>query len=169
MTATVGHGVRLLVEMVNRLPLRLRRVLALTGIFLAVLLTVYGVLMPAHRFADDAALEFRNRESLLAWMQANENRARALNQPQQVQEHVTRESLLSTLTAAALQQEIVIKRFEPGNGNELRVWLENVPFNNLLLWLDILQRLHAVDTGQITVTGQERPGMVSAVIVLTVN
>lgn len=143
--------------------------LVLAGIFLVALLIVYGVLLPAHRLADEAALQYRERHNLLTWMQANESRARALKQLQQAQGNVTKDSLLSTLTTAAQQQEIVIKRFEPQDVNELRVWLENVPFNKMILWLDSLQRLHDIDTGQINVTGQEQPGLVSAVIVLTVN
>ena len=163
------RGFRQSVELFNQLPLKLRRTLIITGMLLTALLITFGMLLPAHRFADEAALEYRQRQSLFAWMQANESRARVLNRPLQAQENVTKESLLSMLTSAAQNHDISIKRFEPRDGNELRVWLENVPFNNVILWLDRLQRLHGIDTGQITVTGQEQAGLVSAVIVLTVN
>ena len=163
------RGFRQSVELFNQLPLKLRRTLIIIGMLLTALLITFGMLLPAHRFADEAALEYRQRQSLFAWMQANESRARVLNRPLQVGENVTKESLLSMLTSAAQNHDISIKRFEPRDGNELRVWLENVPFNNVILWLDRLQRLHGIDTGQITVTGQEQVGLVSAVIVLTVN
>lgn len=165
----VRRSVQQSVEMFNQLPLGLRRTFVLGGIFLAALLIIYGVLLPAHRFADEAAQQYRQRQSLLFWMQANENRARALRQLQQVHENATQEALLSTLLASAQNHDIAIKRFEPRDGNELSVWLENVLFNNVILWLDSLQQLYGIDAGQITVTGQERTGLVSAVIVLTIN
>lgn len=157
------------VETFNQLPLRIRQVIILLSVLLTVLLAIYGLLLPAQHFADEAAQQYRKRHGLLTWMRANESKARALNQTEQAQEKVVKDSLLSTLADTAQRQQISFKRFEPREGNELRVWLENVPFNKLILWLDSLQRLHGIDTNQITVSRRDRPGLVNAVIVLTVN
>lgn len=157
------------VETFNQLPLRMRQVLILISVLLAVLLIIYGLLLPAQHFADEMARQYRQSHSLLAWMQANESKARALKQTEQAQEKVVKDSLLSTLADTAQRQQISFKRFEPREGNELRVWLENIPFNKLILWLDSLQRLHGIDTKQITISRRNRPGLVNAVIVLKVN
>lgn len=158
-----------LIEKFNQLPQRIRQVSLLTSVFFASLLMVYGLLVPAHHFADEVARQYHNKQSLLAWMRENESKARALKQPQPAREKIMKESLLSTLAAAAQSQQITLKRFEPQAGNELRVWLENIPFNKLILWLDSLQQLHDIHTKQVTVYRRDLPGLVNAVIVLTVN
>ncbi len=157
------------VEMFNQLPLRMRQAVIFTGVVLTVLVIVYGLLLPAHHFADESARQYRKSHSLLAWMQANESKARALTEAEPAREKVMKESLLSTVADTAQSQEINFDRFESREGNELRVWLEKIPFNKLILWLDSLQQLHGIRTKQITVSRQELPGLVNAVIVLTLN
>ena len=49
-------------------------------------------------------------------------------------------SVISVVTGSGRKSGVEIKRFEPSGNNKLRVWLENVPFNNLVNWLDSLEK-----------------------------
>ena len=162
----ISQRYKRLVEKFNQLPQGLRKALTLAGVLCAILLGVYGLLLPAHQFANEAARQYRDKQALLAWMRENESVLRESSQPPgSTADSVTEESLLSILADSAQSQQIAFKRFEP-QGATTRIRLENIPFNRLILWLDDLQKLHDIHTKQVTVSGRDSPGRVDVVIVV---
>ncbi len=160
---------RQLFETFKQLPLRMRRLLAVAVLLPAVLGFIFGLLLPAHRFADTTALEFREIHDLFAWMQANASKVSALHRSAPAEATATEDTILSTLADSAQSQGLSLKRFVPQENAELRVWLEDVSFDKFILWLDSLSRAHNISVRQITISRQDLPGLVNAVIVFALN
>jgi len=140
-----------------------RIALSLLSLFVAALFVVYMLILPAHRFANDAADQHQQSAELLAWMQANEAAARVLApQPAVKTTLATGQSILSLASQQAQANNISFKRFEPFAEGGLRIWLDNVPFNNMLQWLTQLQENYGVQVNQLSVDRSKGAGTVTA-------
>ena len=140
-----------------------RMALTVLALFLLALLVTYLLILPAHRFADNAAQHHQQRAELLAWMQANEAAARALSrQPGNKAKAPAGQSILSLASQQAQANGISFKRFEPFAEGGLRIWLDSVPFNNMLQWLTQLQQQYGVEVQQVSIDRGNSSGMVSA-------
>ena len=140
-----------------------RIALTILAIFLLALVIVYLLLLPAHRFANEAAEHHQQKAQLLAWMQANETAARALSkQPGNRAKAPTGQSILSLASQQAQTNAISFKRFEPFGEGGLRIWLDTVPFNNMLQWLTQLQQRYGVEIQQISIDRGKANGSVNA-------
>lgn len=58
-------------------------------------------------------------------------------------------------------------RVQPEGDNEVKVWIEDVPFNNLLRWLQDLETRYGIGATTAEVERGARPGAVSARLSLT--
>ena len=140
-----------------------RLALTVLGVFLSLLIVIYLLILPANRFAIDAAQHHQQRAELLAWMRANETPARMLtsqnsDQPSQSQG----QSILSLASQSAQTHNISFKRFEPFDENGLRVWLDNIAFNDMLMWLTQMQDQYGVQVHQANVDRGKSSGMITA-------
>lgn len=140
-----------------------RMALTVLAAFLSALLIIYLFVLPAHRFANDAAEHHQQRAELLAWMQANETAARALSkQPNKGAKAPAGQSILSLASQQAQTNGISFKRFEPFGDGGLRIWLDTVPFNNMLQWLTQLQQQYGVEVQQVSIDRGKANGSVNA-------
>lgn len=145
-----------------------RIALIILGAFLGLLLLIYGAMIPAHRYADQAAGYFYKQTSLQSWVEVNAGKVNPLkeNNPDQDTE-VFGQSLLSIASGSAKEYQISFKRFEPNGDSELRIWLEKMPFNQVLAWLGELKDSYSVDVIQANIDRRELAGTVNARIVLS--
>ena len=67
--------------------------------------------------------------------------------------------ILALITAQAKIAQINLKRFEPDNEN-LRIWLDDVSFDNAARWLETLTREHGINVKQISIERSEKNGRV---------
>lgn len=74
--------------------------------------------------------------------------------------------IMSTVTSQARQQGFELKRVEPDNTG-LRVWLDNVPFDSAIRWLEELTSRHGIQVAQINVDKSGKPGRVNLRATLT--
>lgn len=140
-----------------------RQALTILVIFISTILVIYLLVLPGHRFANDAAEHHQQRAKLLAWMKANESAARALiKQPVKPTASVTGQSILSLASQQAQTKGINFKRFEPYGDGGLRIWLDSVPFNNMFEWLTILQEKYGVEVQQASIDRGKSNGRVNA-------
>ncbi len=72
-------------------------------------------------------------------------------------------NIVITESTAAFQ--LTIRRLEP-EGPRLRVVLEDAPFDSAILWLDALQRDHALRVTEIDLTRRPAPGVVNVTLTL---
>jgi len=145
------------------LPSKDRLALTVLGAFLSLLIIVYLLILPANRFADDAAKHNQQRAELLVWMQANEGAARILSGQNTGQPRPSQgQSILSLASQSAQAHNISFKRFEPFAENGLRIWLDNIAFNDMLTWLTQIQKQYGIEVHQISIDRGKSSGMISA-------
>ena len=145
----------------NALPERDRLALKVLGIFFGFLFVVFVIWFPAHAFVDHKQAAYEESRDLLTWMHANEALARrsALASNGQAK---TGQALLSVVNMAAQTRTLNIKRLEPDGEKDVRVWLENAPYEQTLLWLFDLENQYQVHIKQITIDKQPTAGYVNA-------
>jgi general secretion pathway protein M len=144
---------------------REQRMVAVGGIGVAVLLLVFGLLLPLHTAVSNAADRNTRKREDLAWMQVNapEIRARGSVLPADTGEApvvlVDRVGREAGLTGA-------LRGTQP-SGNGARVQLEAAPFDILVTWLATLDERYGLATESITLDRAARPGVVNASVTFT--
>jgi len=68
-------------------------------------------------------------------------------------------SLSSVVNQTAGGEKIVIARLQP-QGEDLQVWIDEVPFNNLLKWLENLSVNNGINVKSIDITDANKAGVV---------
>lgn len=135
---------------------RLALVLAAVGAGLIALLLL---ILPAHDFSRDAQQAYRQQIDTLGWMEANSQLVRAA-------EGRGDDALLTVATQTAAAMNLAIRRYEPAGESGLNLWLENVPFAQIVLWLELLERERGVATAEFSARRRGEPGQVDVRVVL---
>ncbi len=78
----------------------------------------------------------------------------------------TGQALLSTVAGSARRHGITLNRFQPEGSDALAVSLDDVPFGELVVWLERLQREDGIQVRSATLDAQNAPGRVRARILL---
>lgn len=74
-------------------------------------------------------------------------------------------SILSTVNNTAKVKNILLKRFEPDGKTGLRIWLDQVNFNSVIDWLELLETSRGIRVEQISID-RVAPGIVNVRAVL---
>ena len=77
-------------------------------------------------------------------------------------------SLLGLIERSAKQKNINgnLQKVQPEGQREVRVWMENASFDQLISWLDLLSSRYAIQITEISVERGNTPGIVNARILL---
>lgn len=80
-------------------------------------------------------------------------------------------SLLGLVDRSARQADLddQVSRVQPDGRSSVRVWLDEAPFNQLIEWLDDLQRATGVEVSDLTVERTNDKGLVNARLTLEVG
>lgn len=133
----------------------------LGGFLLAILLLVL-VLLPLHRFNSDAVAAYHAQQDTLAWMQAN----RALIGNSSGVARKPGDSVLTLANQSARTMGLSFKRYEPNGERGLNLWLEQVPFDQVVKWLDALERDYGVIAVDFSASRRNEAGLVDVRLVL---
>lgn len=135
------------------------------GVLIVAVLVFMLLVAPAQRSVSAAKVKLAGQEHLLQWMHDNEAVARQAagagagparsNQPIQ-----------TIITSTAGPLGVTVKRYENESENKLRVWLEKVPFDKMVRWLDQLETRFGIQIINISVDAEKEPGLVTAKLVL---
>ncbi|QKT03017.1 type II secretion system protein M [Ectothiorhodospiraceae bacterium 2226] len=152
----------------STLGLRERRMLIGGGLVLAIVLP-YGVVW-APLVDRNAALSERvegQRAELLWMQQAAQQVQAARGAAPTARAGAGEQSLLSLIDSTAKDGPLgaALTRVQP-EGQAVRVWLDNAPFDDLMLWLARLQEEYAVQVTNLAVERQQQAGRVGARVVL---
>ena len=80
---------------------------------------------------------------------------------------VSDQSLLAVVNESTSARGISLKRVEPKNDQSLRVWIENVSFNQLIAWIGLLQKNHGVSIETITLDRTPISGYINTALVVS--
>ena len=141
-----------------------RNAVLVLGAFLALVLLWFLLWRPAHDFAERSRLRLQGESAALEWMQANAGRVDGASD---VAAGIGGGgSLLSVASASARRFGISLNRFQPEGERGISITLEDVAFDPLVQWLDLLRRDHGVTAAQISVERAESPGRVDVRLLL---
>jgi general secretion pathway protein M len=143
-----------------------RFALGLLTAFFMILVVVFGIWQPAYDYAVNAEKNRDRQRELLHWMNATESQARASAGNQSSIKKSGR-SLITLVSSTAQQAGIKPNKLQPEGTDEVSVWFDSVPFNNLVTWLETLQKKQGILVRQISLDRQEQAGIVNARLVLT--
>ena len=141
-----------------------QRVLKILGIFL-LLVVCYWLVAASFEYRDksvDSWVEGRKLTRLLA-VNKKVFKLSAKNKPTGA---VGKKSLLVTASSIAKQQQINFKRAEPKGKDALKLWIESVSFNKVLVFLHKLDVEHGVFVDEIAVDKKDTDGYADVRITL---
>jgi general secretion pathway protein M len=108
---------------------------------------------------------YEETRALLTWMHTQEPLARQAAQLSSNASSSTAQSLLATINAIAQTHNIAVKRIEPDGEHDVRLWLENIAYHDMVLWLFELEKQKNIHIKQITINTQGASGYVSGTII----
>jgi len=126
---------------------------ALCTIFL-----LYGLIwQPLNDNLVSSQKRLESRQALLTWVTDNTARYQRVKSVGGVKK--SSGSLSSIVNRTAERQQLTITRMQP-QGEILLVWLDNVPFAQLLLWLESLANNEGLQVQAIDLSQGDNPGEV---------
>ncbi|UZE94480.1 type II secretion system protein M [Alkalimarinus alittae] len=152
----------------DSLPKRDQQALLLLSGALVLAILYFLVWSPAHEFSKKQEANLKSSQELLSWVRANEGIARSLvgDAGSHSSKIIDSQSLVSTVSSNAQKHKINLKRFEPSGERKVRVWLEKVPFNTVILWLKDLNSSYNIEVSQVSIDKDEKGGLVNVRLTL---
>lgn len=163
---TVNTKIRELRRQYEMISARDRLMLNGLALFLGVVIGYFVLLAPAFNAVEKAQQNLAAKQELLSWMKSNEHRAKSVNKTSKGTGRRPGQSLLALINQTSGRHQVVLKRYEPDGSDKLRVWVEDVPFNSLMRWLNNLQSKYNVGVLNISIDSQKEPGIINAKVVL---
>lgn len=133
------------------------------GIFLPYQLIWSPLLERAVRLQEQVNKQTQN----LQWMRA------AMQEAQQLQGSSGRRqsgSLLSQVEQTASQNKLrgSIRKIQPEGEQGVRIWMDNASFDDVLMWLERLQKQYGIEVADFSVERQAQEGRVNLRLLLEV-
>jgi general secretion pathway protein M len=140
-----------------------RRVLTI-GAVLAVLIFVFGVVLPLDRSVAQAHARLAQKRADLAWMQGVAPEIAAAPAPPAA----GGESLLVIVDRSARESGLgsALAGSEPGAPGTLSIRLSKAPFDTVVAWLARLAQQNGIHVDSATIDNAGGPGLVNAALVL---
>lgn len=132
------------------------------GGFLAVLIFVFGIWIPANDFRESQASARDRQFELVQYMRSTEQEARTLGDGSA--RAPSGQNLLTQISRSARQYNISPNRLQP-EGEGVSVSFEDVAFDSLIQWLQA-QSEEGIRVRQLSVAREDAPGLVNARILL---
>jgi len=132
-----------------------------TGIVVMTALFVFVIWEPLHSARAKVVREY----AIAKQMQQTLSRYRASNTQNSVPASA-QQSLLAIVNETTETRQIQLKRVEPKSNQSLRVWVEQVSFNQIIAWIAQLQKQHGITVETISIDRTDQAGYVNLALVL---
>ncbi len=152
-----------LIARYQSLPDRDRRALQLLALFLAPLLLYLLLLKPSVNYYASAKANYSDKQQLLDWMKSNAALIPANTQTTQRNADLP---LLQVASQTAAESGLKLDRVQPRGDNRVRIWLNEVAFQQLILWYSKLQQ-NGITIASVSIDKTKKPGIVSVQCLLT--
>ena len=139
------------------LNIREQRLVLISGVCVSVFFLYSLIWVPLNDNLAKTEKTLANRQALLTWV--SENTARYQSVQSLSGNKPSTGSLSSIVNRTANQQQLTITRMQP-QGELLQVWLDSVPFTQLLLWLEQLANKEGLQVQAIDLTKGDAQGEV---------
>lgn len=142
-----------------------RLIVNVVGVLIVAALLFVLLIAPAQRSVSDAQMKVSGQQKLVQWMKENESVARLASGAGGAVAK-SDQPIQTVITSTAGPLGVTVKRFENESENKLRVWLEKVPFDKTVRWLDQLENRYGIQIISVSIDAEKEPGLVTAKLVL---
>ncbi|WP_413113153.1 type II secretion system protein M [Thaumasiovibrio sp. DFM-14] len=118
----------------------------------------WGVWQPISQRAERADMAVMNQRSQLNWVEQTANQIVSLR-GQGESSQISEKGLSQVVNETAGGHRIKVIRMQP-RSDALQVWIEPLPFDDLLTWLAHLREVHGVDTQFLDIARGQQSGVV---------
>ena len=132
---------------------REQRLVIISAILVLVAIFYWSIWSPLNTSLERGKVAVKNQTELLDWVQKNANKALQLRSSVAFSG-----SLPQAVNQSATRMKIAISRMQP-QGEELQVWIDQAPFNDVLSWLQSLEKI-GVSILDIDIAESDLPGQV---------
>jgi general secretion pathway protein M len=136
---------------------REQRLVIISAVIVLVAIFYWGFWSPLNTSLEKDKVAVKNQTELLAWVQKNANKAIQLRSSSGNKASFSG-SLPQAVNQSASRMKIAISRMQP-QGDELQVWIDQAPFNDVLSWLQSLEKT-GVNILDIDIAESDLPGQV---------
>ncbi|ABZ78705.1 General secretion pathway M protein [Shewanella halifaxensis HAW-EB4] len=140
------------------LVLREQQMVAACGVVLVIGILYWGIWTPIANAEDEAQRRLEGQQSTLNYVKQTANRIAGLKQSGS--SNVFRGSLSAAVNQAAGAFGLTITRMQP-QGNKIQVWMDEVPFDTLLNYLNELVQNKGLSLESIDLAESDTPGYVN--------
>lgn len=149
------------------LPERDRLALSILSLFIFIALLFFLVWQPLLTWAGQSKESYENNRELVQWIEDNYSKFLSAKGGAGGNSSARRgRSVLSLVNQEARLQVINIKRVEPKDNNQLRVWADNVKFDALLSLIHSLEEKYAIGLVSISMEKGREAGYANSQFVL---
>ncbi|MBE8167384.1 MAG: type II secretion system protein M [Shewanella sp.] len=141
----------------NGLAYREQQLVAVCSVFLIIGVFYWGIWSPISNAEQDAQMQLVQSQKTLSYVKQSANKIIAAKQAGKAS--TSKGSLGSMVNTAASRYGIVISRMQP-QGNKIQIWTDDVPFNDLLAYLNELVQTNGLSLDTFDVTETDVPGLV---------
>jgi len=134
---------------------REQKLVALSGIVILIALFYFIVWQPLSSAIEREQAALKSQQSLLTWVTSRSQRAQLLRASGS-STAVFNGSLPQAVNTTTNRHNIAITRMQP-QGDDLQVWIDEAAFNDLLSWLQALERM-GVLIKQVDITDADKSG-----------
>lgn len=147
------------------------RRMVMAGAALLIIFLVYLLVWdPLIKHRQELQRTVKEQKALVAWMQQASQEAEQLRAAKggPVGKVPAGQSLLAVVDQSAKNSGLgtAMKRVEPEGQDTTRVWFEQAKFDELMAWLDSIQRDFGIAVSSIVLERQEQPGLINARVTL---
>lgn len=153
-----------LVTRYRSLSERDQKLLQLLAVFILCVAVFVVLLQPAKNYMDEAQRDYINETETFSWMQAR--KSQFASGDAEVLAQRGDQSLLSLASNTAKAFGMSFRRFEPVDDDALRLWIDNVNFNDIVQWIEVLDQSYNITLREISVDQSAQTGLVVAKLVL---
>ncbi|MBV1872498.1 MAG: type II secretion system protein M [Gammaproteobacteria bacterium] len=150
----------------NQLEAKDQKALLLLAGFLVLFFIYALVWSPIAETRENAERVRDTKRSLVEWMTSKEGEARAASMDRGKSTRSNAVPILTIINRSAQQNRITLKRFEPDGDAKLRIWVEEVPFSNFILWVQGLETKHQIYVSSLSLDNPDQSGRISAKLTL---
>lgn len=132
-------------------------VIAIGFVFILVIF-IFGLIMPINQSVNQLESKVNKEQRVInTWQEsipkirANRNQAGGSSN----------QSLNSIITSSTRVFDLKVSRVQEKGDDQMQVWLDNVPFDNSLRWISMLEKRYKVKVSSINLRNKERNGLVN--------
>ncbi len=143
----------------NSISQREQRLVAGGSIVLMLGALYWGIISPLEQRAENAKARINSEQQLLVWVKNSANSIVSLRGTTGASATPSTQPLNQVVSSSTARFKVELIRMQP-RGDSLQVWIQPIPFNQLVNWLAYIQAQQGIDVEFLDLSRTETLGQV---------